>query len=202
LFLPVLSQASSSLADNITLVQIDTSGAISELENAASKADLKASEGHTNASLGKRLGIMANTMLIFSGIIVLLFSLAAGFTWMTAGGNEEKIGKAKKMLGGAVAGFLIAITSYSIFVIVNRSTGGVTPTIIETVPINSPDPQGACMSCERVIWSIECSCAWTTEANCTGGDSITWYPDSTFADCAAACDDYLTNGENISHCTY
>ena len=69
------------------------------------------------------------TFLGLLGIIALVLVLYAGFTWMTAGGNEEKIGSAKKILLNAVIGLLIIVSSYAIasFVIsklVGATTGG------------------------------------------------------------------------------
>src|SRR6056297_4118141 len=39
-----------------------------------------------------------------SGFILLLLFIYSGFTWMTAGGNEEKVKKAKNTLKNAVIG--------------------------------------------------------------------------------------------------
>jgi hypothetical protein len=37
-----------------------------------------------------------------------------GFIWMTAGGNEEKVGKAKKMLVAGIIGLIIVVAAYAI----------------------------------------------------------------------------------------
>lgn len=52
--------------------------------------------------------------LQFLGIIVLCLILFAGFQWMTSGGNEEKIGKAKKLLISAIIGLAIILSSWLI----------------------------------------------------------------------------------------
>jgi len=61
---------------------------------------------------------MINVALQFLGIIAVLIMLYAGFTWMTAGGNEEKVATAKKTLFAAVGGLIIIMVSYSISVYV------------------------------------------------------------------------------------
>jgi hypothetical protein len=48
------------------------------------------------------------------GIVALVLILYAGFTWMTAGGDEEKISQAKKILINAVIGLAIILSSYAI----------------------------------------------------------------------------------------
>lgn len=52
------------------------------------------------------LGVVA---IIFFIIIVI-----AGFRWMTGGGNEESIAKAKKMISNATIGLIVIIFSYAI----------------------------------------------------------------------------------------
>lgn len=52
--------------------------------------------------------------LALLGIIAVLLMLYAGFTWMTAGGNEDKVATAKKTIMYAVIGLAIIMTSYAI----------------------------------------------------------------------------------------
>jgi hypothetical protein len=48
------------------------------------------------------------------GIIFLVLMVYAGFLWMTAGGNEENVEKAKKLIMAAVIGIAIVLAAYSI----------------------------------------------------------------------------------------
>lgn len=50
----------------------------------------------------------------FLGIIALGLILYGGFVWMTAGGNEENIAKAKKILVNAAIGLAIILSAYAI----------------------------------------------------------------------------------------
>lgn len=63
-----------------------------------------------------RTGVMAivNTLLGFLGIIAILIILWGGFRWMTAGGNEEKIDEAKKIITAGIIGLVIIFVSYAI----------------------------------------------------------------------------------------
>ncbi len=40
--------------------------------------------------------------------------LVGGFKWMTAGGNEEKVGAAKKLLVGGLIGLVIVLLAWGI----------------------------------------------------------------------------------------
>ena len=69
-----------------------------------------------------------NIILGFLGIVALVIVVAGGFLWMTAGGNEEKVTKARQMLVAGITGLVIILAAYAIarFVIeqVYEATGG------------------------------------------------------------------------------
>ncbi|MFH1947081.1 MAG: hypothetical protein ABIJ23_02925 [Candidatus Magasanikbacteria bacterium] len=48
------------------------------------------------------------------GTVSLVIILYAGFKWMTAGGNEESVKDAQKILTAAVIGLVIILSAYSI----------------------------------------------------------------------------------------
>lgn len=72
--------------------------------------------------------LLVNTALIFLGTITLVLFIVAGFMWLTAGGNEEKVTKAKDIMKGAVIGLVIVLGSYGIaqyiFTAIRIATGG------------------------------------------------------------------------------
>ena len=53
-------------------------------------------------------------VLGFLGIIAVLIILMGGFKWMTAGGNEDKIGEAKKLLAAGVIGLIIILMAFGL----------------------------------------------------------------------------------------
>ena len=57
------------------------------------------------------------------GSLALLMFIYGGITWMTSGGNEEKIKKGKQILIWAVFGIVIIFTSYSILNLVFEILG-------------------------------------------------------------------------------
>ena len=64
------------------------------------------------------------------GIIFIVLLVLAGFNWMTAAGDEEKVTKAKNTIMCAVIGLIIIIAAYAITVFVFKNLpggGGVQP---------------------------------------------------------------------------
>jgi len=57
------------------------------------------------------------------GIIVVVLMIYAGYLWMTAGGNEEQIAQAKKVLRNAVIGLVVILSAYAIVAFIFRMLG-------------------------------------------------------------------------------
>ena len=57
---------------------------------------------------------VVNVLLGFLGIIAVLIILFGGFKWMTAGGNEDAVAQAKKMMGAGVIGLVIVLASFGL----------------------------------------------------------------------------------------
>ena len=48
------------------------------------------------------------------GVVVMVIIIAGGFRWMTAGGNDESIQQAKKIISAGIVGLLIIIIAYAL----------------------------------------------------------------------------------------
>lgn len=81
---------------------------------------LQATGGSTGAGYGMpedpRLTAakIIRTILNILGIIVLCLILYSGFLWMTAGGNEDQVTKAKAWMRNSVIGLIVIFAAYSI----------------------------------------------------------------------------------------
>lgn len=65
-----------------------------------------------------------NVALSILGTILLVIIIYAGFLWMTAGGNDERITQAKKLIMNGVVGLAIVLSSYAItYFVVTRLMG-------------------------------------------------------------------------------
>ena len=81
---------------------------------------LQSAGGGSGAGYGKTedprsiaMGVI-RVVLNFLAVIFLILIIYAGFLWMTAGGKEENMEKAKKILFRSVIGIIIVLSAYSI----------------------------------------------------------------------------------------
>ncbi len=71
------------------------------------------------ANLGDFLKTNYNLAITIAGILAVMMIIIAGVQWITSGGNSEMITSAKKRIGGALTGLLIAYLSYTILNTIN-----------------------------------------------------------------------------------
>lgn len=79
------------------------------LEETAKSAGLR-----TQGKLPEIIGDIINWGLGLLGTVFLLIVLVGGYKWMMAAGNEEKISKAKAMIGGGISGIIILFLAYAL----------------------------------------------------------------------------------------
>ena len=84
--------------------------------------------GEVNTSLGlgnqdprQTAASVINVLMGFLGIIAVVIILLGGFKWMTAGGGEDKIAEAKKLMTAGVVGLAIILAAWGITVFVLQS---------------------------------------------------------------------------------
>ena len=65
-----------------------------------------------NADIPGIVAIVFRVTIGISGAIFLLMFLFGGVAYLTAGGNDESVGKARKMMLNATIGLLIVLASY------------------------------------------------------------------------------------------
>ena len=61
--------------------------------------------------------IVADVIKVFLGLLGIIFVIIivlAGYNWMTAGGNEDKVEKAKNLISRSIIGVLIIVAAYAI----------------------------------------------------------------------------------------
>ncbi|MFZ4632201.1 MAG: pilin [Patescibacteria group bacterium] len=68
-----------------------------------------------NSSLTEVVGLVIQAFLGLLGAIFIILMVYAGYTWMTAAGNEPKIEKAQGMIKTAVIGLIITLSSWAIW---------------------------------------------------------------------------------------
>ena len=55
-----------------------------------------------------------NVSLGLLGIIAVVIILIGGFQWMTAGGNEDKVGEARKRIFAGIIGLAIILSAWAV----------------------------------------------------------------------------------------
>lgn len=81
---------------------------------------LKAAAGAQGAALGEPIDprvtiiFIIRVLLGLTTLVLVSLNVYAGFLWMTAGGNEEQVTKAKDTIRNATIGLIIVLSAYSI----------------------------------------------------------------------------------------
>lgn len=132
-------------ADNSCNVTADCNTGSSCIDNkcivdAFGTADVQASANLGSQDIRLTIARVIRTILGLLGIIAVVIVLYGGFTYMTAGGSEDKVATAKKIIINGVIGLGIIMSAYAITQFVFNSlskatgsgnTGGITNTIVD-----------------------------------------------------------------------
>ncbi|MFH1173454.1 MAG: hypothetical protein V1692_02905 [bacterium] len=82
--------------------------------------------GLGNEEPGIIVSRIINVVLGFLGIIAVVIILYGGFVWMTAAGNEEKVGTARKIIIAGIIGLAIVLAAWGIAKFVLQQLGNAT----------------------------------------------------------------------------
>lgn len=73
-----------------------------------------AGTGLGSRDLKETIVAVLNVLLGFLGIIAVIVILLGGFKWMTAGGGDDKIAEAKKLISAGIVGLVVILAAYAI----------------------------------------------------------------------------------------
>lgn len=80
-----------------------------------------------NKDLRQTIGNIINVALSLLGVVAVVIILAGGFKWMTAGGSEDKVAEARRLIFQGIIGLAIILSAWaiSLFVInaLSQATG-------------------------------------------------------------------------------
>jgi len=136
---------------------------LSRLQKAAGLAGLNQTEADPQR-------IIANIIAIVLGFVGLFFLgslILAGYRWMTSGGNEDSISKAKARLKNSVIGVTVVIIAYSATLFVNDILFKTTCTDGYYCPPIRPQNTGRCSNdaeCQNMFNSDNWGC--NTSGSC------------------------------------
>lgn len=80
--------------------------------------------GMSTRTFGEMVIGIVNVALGFVTVIALAVIIYGGFRWMTAGGNEDSVGEAKKILTAGIIGLVIVLIAWVIITFVSTTFGG------------------------------------------------------------------------------
>ncbi|OQB44510.1 MAG: hypothetical protein BWY03_00032 [Parcubacteria group bacterium ADurb.Bin159] len=106
------------------------------------------------------IGNIIKWVLGFLGLIATIIIIIGGFQWMSSGGNQEKIDKAKKLMINGLIGLIIVVLAYSISWFIIRAIEKDILTNEEIIG-KECDISGTCSGCLRClngIWQFDNSC--------------------------------------------
>src|SRR5438552_3226679 len=75
---------------------------------------IQTASGVSAQDLPTLVGRIINAVLGVLGLLLLVYLLYGGFLWMTSGGEEEGVKKAKRMITNAIVGLVIIMAAVAI----------------------------------------------------------------------------------------
>jgi len=114
LFLAVLFFIIADYADIARMTRIIPVVFAQETNVAGLGPEFAAQAGFATTDIRITIARIIRAILGFLGILAVLIILYGGFIYMTSGGNEEKIAKAKRIIRDAIIGLIIVLSSFAI----------------------------------------------------------------------------------------
>jgi len=103
--------------------QLLDAGTKDKMDQQATEVQLNAGYDST-ATIGSVVATVIKAFLGLLGIIFIFLMVLAGYHWMTAAGDEQKVTKAKDTIRTAIIGLIIIVAAYSITYFVLKALGG------------------------------------------------------------------------------
>jgi len=131
----------SFLVTNFCLAALLQPGVQSTIGNQAMNSANSSYDVSDTNTIFTLIQTVISAFLGLIGVILLAYLLYAGYNWMTARGEEEKVTKAKDTLKRAIVGVIIIVAAYAISIFVmsrleagtlkNSGTTSTTPSAAE-----------------------------------------------------------------------
>jgi hypothetical protein len=100
------------------------------------------------------------------GIVAAVVLMIGGVTWITAGGNASSVGEAKSMIGAALTGMVLVLTSYLILGQVNPALINLQSDVIKSPEVTQTTSSQDAATNAKVNCSINNKCQQDTIDDC------------------------------------
>ncbi|HNV12434.1 MAG TPA: pilin [bacterium] len=101
-----------------SLAQISDSSVTDKLKQTGFSAGF--SRDTNEFTLSETIGRIVSTALSLIGVVFIILIILGGYQWMTAGGNEEQVSKAKDRIKNAIIGLVITVSAYAIWALIEE----------------------------------------------------------------------------------
>ncbi|MBI3290908.1 hypothetical protein HYZ76_01340 [Candidatus Falkowbacteria bacterium] len=119
------------LTPGLVLAQADE-GLEGFLNRTGIAAGYNTEQANQETGLAQTAGAVTRIFLSLLGIIFISYTIYGGFLWMSAGGNEEHITKAKSIIKNGIIGLIVVLGAAAIYffifnalILTGTGTGGV-----------------------------------------------------------------------------
>ena len=102
----------------------EAKGIRTDLINTAGEQAFPAGSG-AQENIPNTVGGIISILLSFVGTLFFIFIIISGIQWMTAGGNEEKVTKARTRIIQASIGLAITVAAYFITWFISNALGAI-----------------------------------------------------------------------------
>jgi len=177
------------LGSNFAMAGIFSGGQQSKIEGGISATS--GFLGLTSATPAAIAAAIAKALLSVVGAVFMILIIWAGVRWMTAGGNEDKIKKAKHLITNTVIAGALVLTassiSYIVIVAIEAGGGGKTTTPPSTPTAAQCTIFRCCFLDCSTVSNSDCSNGWQTE--CCSYRNMPWPTpnrcDNKFPECVS-----------------
>ena len=111
--LSVVTMAAPQIASAANLTADQLFGG-SNVGGLTGQAEISNQLGLSNSDIRVTIARIIRVAMGLLGIVAVVIVLIGGFTWMTAGGNDEKVGEAKKWIFAGIIGLAIILSAFAI----------------------------------------------------------------------------------------
>jgi len=121
--LPIIFIQLFTFTPYIPLARADGPTDIANQQGFGNGGEISTAFGETGEPTDPRVIIsnIIKTVLGLLAIIFIVLLIYAGFSWMTAGGEEEKVTKAKETITRAIIGLAIILSAYGVTLFVMKA---------------------------------------------------------------------------------